>query len=325
MTVHLDSCRVWKLLRMLRLRSHLLVLVLAAIAGCGTVRATSDGPHDSGTKLLDLELTRRLMHLDNVQVFRVEEAPAERCDAAETVGTDEVRCHRILDSGSAPTIGWARIMTSLIVWNSEFRDEGLREFREPSHAIRYHSSSGRAEVLLSLRHQWLAVVSDDLPPAIGSFGKSYEQVLLLLAEVMPEDPELRDLIGLEEIMRMDAVRAGLPSEPQALWADCPPPPVGPMDYDDPPVTAEAPPPDYPEGAKGLGIQGTVVLHVFVEDDGVPCWVKVVSGNRILADAAVEAMRSWRFHPAEKGGNRVGAWMKVPVEFTIQERDFRIPK
>jgi TonB family protein len=300
--------------------SVLAALVVAALSGCGATRATSEGPHDSDPNLLDLELVRRLMALDGVQVFRLEEAPAARCDSAETVGTDEVRCHRILDSVPAPTSGWARIMTSLIVWNSEFRDEDLAEFREPSHAIRYASSSGRAEVLFSLRRKWLVVISEDFPPAIGSFGKSYERILLLLAHALPEDPELRDLVALEDIVRMDAIQAGLPGEPQALWADCPPPPVGPMDYDDPPVPAEAPPPDYPEDAKRQGVHGTVMLHVFVEDDGVPCWVKVVSGTPILSDAAVEAMRSWRFHPAERGGDRVGAWMKVPVDFAIQQRE-----
>ena len=318
MTIHFNRCRRSNMRRGMWRTPLVAALVLAAAAGCSATHATSEGPHESGSAPLELDLTRRLMHLDDVRVLRVEETRSERCDSA-AVGGDEVGCHRILEAGSAPMVGWSRIMSSLIVWNSEFRDEDGREFREPTHAIRYVSSTGRADVLFSLRRKWLAVISDDMPPAIGSFGKSYERILLLLAQAMPEDPELRDLIALEDIVRMDAIRAGLPSEPQALWADCPPPPVGPMDYDDPPVTADTPSPDYPEDAKRLGLQGTVMLHVFVEDDGVPCWVKVVSGHPILADAAVLAMRSWRFHPAERGGDRVGAWMKVPVDFAIQER------
>ena len=308
-------------------------LILASVTGCGIVRVTSDGTQDprgepradDGSKLLDLELARRLMHFDRVQVFRVDEAVSDRCDPAETVGTEDVRCHRIVESVSAPTVGWARSMTSLVVWNSEFRDEDAREFREASHAIRYVSSFGNTDVLLSLRRKWLVVISDDLPPAMGSFAKSYEHILVLLSAAMPQDPELRDLIALEDEVPMEAALAGIRGQPVALWADCPPPPVGPMDYDDPPVAAEAPPPVYPEEAKNRHLEGTVVLHVFVEDDGIPCWAKVVSGDPILADAAVTAMGSWRFHPAEKGGDRVGAWMEVPVEFSIRERGFKVSK
>ena len=308
-------------------------LLLTALTGCGIVRVTSEGTHDprgeprvdSGSKLLDLDLTHRLMHFDKVQVFRVEEASSERCEPGEASGSKDVGCHRILDSVSAPTVGWARSMTSLVVWDAEYRDEDPRDFRDPTHAVRYVSSFGQTDVLFSLRRKWLVVISDDRPPARGSFSKSYERVLLLLSTALPHDAELRDLVAQEDSVRMDEVATGLQAEPVALWADCPPPPIGPMDYDDPPVPAEAPPPAYPEEAKRRGLRGKVVLHVFVEDDGVPCWVKVVSGDPILADAAVEAMASWRFHPAEKEGNRVGAWMEVPVEFAIQERAFRVPK
>lgn len=280
---------------------------------------------DTDSKVLDLELAHRLTHFDNVQVFQVEEAPSEPCDPGRTVGTGAIRCHRILESVGAPTVGWARSMTSLVVWDSEFRDEDPREFRDPSHSVRYVSSFGQTDVLFSLRRKWLVVISDDLPPAVGSFSKSYERILLLLSAAMPQDQELRHLIALEDSVRMDAIEATLTIQPVALWADCPPAPVGLVAYDEPPVPEIAPSPSYPDEAKGKRLQGEVVLHVFVEDDGVPCWVKVVSGDPVLADAAVESMGSWRFHPATRRGVPVGAWMEIPVEFKIQEREFKLSR
>lgn len=53
-------------------------------------------------------------------------------------------------------------------------------------------------------------------------------------------------------------------------------------------------PVYPEIAKRMRIGGMVKLEVTVSADGKVLSVKTVSGNRILASAAEEAVRQWHF-------------------------------
>jgi protein TonB len=55
-------------------------------------------------------------------------------------------------------------------------------------------------------------------------------------------------------------------------------------------------PEYPEAARQQGIQGAVVLDVRIGRDGAVQDVKVVTGQRVLADAAIAAVKQWRFKP-----------------------------
>jgi TonB family protein len=55
-------------------------------------------------------------------------------------------------------------------------------------------------------------------------------------------------------------------------------------------------PQYPEAARQRRIQGAVVLDVRIGRDGAVQDVKVVSGQPVLADAAIAAVKQWRFKP-----------------------------
>lgn len=63
-----------------------------------------------------------------------------------------------------------------------------------------------------------------------------------------------------------------------------------------PEPADNPSPDYPEGARRRGIQGTVVVRIEVTADGAAgtCSVLTTSGSVQLDDAALRAARRWRF-------------------------------
>jgi protein TonB len=87
-------------------------------------------------------------------------------------------------------------------------------------------------------------------------------------------------------------------------------------YDTAPAPIAAPTPAYPEQARREGITGKVVLHVYVDEEGTPCWVRVLKGDPILADASVEAIRRWRFHPATSRGIPVGVWFEIPMDFKL---------
>jgi TonB family protein len=73
-------------------------------------------------------------------------------------------------------------------------------------------------------------------------------------------------------------------------------------------------PDYPEGARPAHLQGVIVLDVIVGRDGKVAQVRALNGPEILAHAAIEAMRWWRFEPYQVNGNPAMVETTVAVEF-----------
>jgi protein TonB len=80
-----------------------------------------------------------------------------------------------------------------------------------------------------------------------------------------------------------------------------------------------PPPRYPPVAREMGVQGTVTLKVQVTREGLPARVDVeqTSGSTVLDQAALEAVRTWRFAPARRNGEAVEDIMMVPVVFRLE--------
>jgi protein TonB len=62
-------------------------------------------------------------------------------------------------------------------------------------------------------------------------------------------------------------------------------------------------PVYPEIARRMGLSGTVKLLVVVAANGTVKETKVIGGHPILVNAAVDAVKKWRFEPgsAESSG------------------------
>ncbi len=54
---------------------------------------------------------------------------------------------------------------------------------------------------------------------------------------------------------------------------------------------------YPELARKMNITGTVKVQVVVAPNGTVKDAKVVGGHPVLAGAALDAVRKWRFEPA----------------------------
>jgi protein TonB len=79
-----------------------------------------------------------------------------------------------------------------------------------------------------------------------------------------------------------------------------------------------PPPNYPSLAQRQGWEGTVWLNVFVKPNGLPGKIELqkTSGRKTLDDAAIAAVRNWRFVPAKRGNTPVEGWVSVPIEFSL---------
>jgi TonB family protein len=75
-------------------------------------------------------------------------------------------------------------------------------------------------------------------------------------------------------------------------------------------------PDYPEEARKQGIQGAVVLEVQIGRDGAIQDVKVVSGQLLLANAAIAAVKQWRIRPHMVQGQPVEMQTTITLNFRL---------
>ncbi len=82
-----------------------------------------------------------------------------------------------------------------------------------------------------------------------------------------------------------------------------------------------PAPVYPLFARRQGWSGVVLLRVLVTQEGVvgDIEIKKSSGRKILDEAALKAVKHWRFLPAQLGGMELESWVNVPVRFSLEAR------
>ncbi len=77
-------------------------------------------------------------------------------------------------------------------------------------------------------------------------------------------------------------------------------------------------PEYPEAARQQHIQGPVVLNVLVGTSGAVRELNLISGDPLLAKAATDAVRQWRFNPHQLKGNAVEFETRITVNFALPE-------
>jgi len=76
-------------------------------------------------------------------------------------------------------------------------------------------------------------------------------------------------------------------------------------------------PTYPEHARAVRQQGIVILETVIDAKGMVENVRVLRGYPLLDEAAVAAVRQWRFMPALLNGQPVPVVMTVTVNFLLQ--------
>jgi TonB family protein len=84
------------------------------------------------------------------------------------------------------------------------------------------------------------------------------------------------------------------------------------------LLAERVEPDYPDAARRAHIQGSVTLETLIGANGKVQQVTPVSGNPQLADAAVAAVRRWRYKPFTVDGQKVPIRTQVTVTFMLAQ-------
>lgn len=139
--------------------------------------------------------------------------------------------------------------------------------------------------------------------------------------VPSEDEEIADDLTLDEL-NFDEFMA---------WDDATPPPsdFGPnvkfIPYDEPPVpiggiSAIRKNIIYPKIAMEAGVEGVVIIQVFIDKKGRVKETIVMKGipGSGLNEAAMSAIRNTRFKPAKQRDRAIGVWMSIPVNFKLNK-------
>ena len=76
------------------------------------------------------------------------------------------------------------------------------------------------------------------------------------------------------------------------------------------------PPHYPPHAQAARVEGTVVLDAVIDPTGRVTGVRVTHSVNLLDQAAIDAVRQWRFTPTLLNGEPVSILLTVTVRFTL---------
>jgi TonB family protein len=78
-------------------------------------------------------------------------------------------------------------------------------------------------------------------------------------------------------------------------------------------------PTYPTEATAAGIEGVVTAEITVNEQGIVTGARVLNSNPLLDEAALRAVREWRYDPTMVNGKAVPVKMTVTVNFSLNRR------
>ena len=76
-------------------------------------------------------------------------------------------------------------------------------------------------------------------------------------------------------------------------------------------------PEYPAMAKQIHLRGRATTGAVIGTDGRVLHLTVVSGNPILAQAALAAVQQWRYEPTRLNGEPVEVQTQITVNFVFE--------
>jgi len=182
-------------------------------------------------------------------------------------------------------------------------------------------------------------------PAVRETVKELYVRLVELPPPAPEQPVAREAkpppVAKKEVVRKPeppppilTAAAEAPTVASFVAPPQPPAPSAPIPAATPtlaatqPVTAARfdadylhnPKPIYPPASRRLSEEGTVALRVRVSAEGATLAVELrkSSGYPRLDEAALDAVRRWRFVPARQGAEAIESWVAVPIAFKLEQ-------
>jgi protein TonB len=88
---------------------------------------------------------------------------------------------------------------------------------------------------------------------------------------------------------------------------------------EPPVPVRIVSPSFPNDLHDKGISGVVMVNVLIDTQGNPQDLKVAkSSNSEFEEPALEALKKWKFKPAERDGSIVALRVVIPIRFSADD-------
>ena len=75
-------------------------------------------------------------------------------------------------------------------------------------------------------------------------------------------------------------------------------------------------PVYPPLARSARVQGSVVLSALISKAGTMENLRVLSGHPMLVEAAIEAVRQWRYRPYILNAEPIEVETQITVSFSL---------
>ena len=191
----------------------------------------------------------------------------------------------------------------------------------------YHLNTGWNEKNKSSITAWYHISKENkdiIAQSIMYFKKSYSTPTAQLKKIeLPTDILGQTLVENEETVQDTTKKTDIKQE--LLEAAIEKEDIAPvqqrqMFYEEPPVPIKQVAPRYPRLLKKLGIEGTVILFVEIKSDGTVGEVEVKkslkAGKGGLDEAAIKAVKKWKFEPAKNAGKPITVWVNLPITFTL---------
>ncbi len=115
-----------------------------------------------------------------------------------------------------------------------------------------------------------------------------------------EAPPQLALTGAQPSLPLDTGTAAMPARPQSSAV--------------PAQVIRRVSPVYPEMARRVRQRGSVEMQAQILKDGTVGKVEVVSGPTLLRNAAVDAVKQWRYRPAYLSGSPAESTVRVVINF-----------
>jgi TonB family protein len=211
-------------------------------------------------------------------------------------------------------------LVAVYYWEKAFKDLRLNDARKRAYIESGIDATDRA-----------LAINDSYVDAL-----TYKNILLRMKANMETDAASRQaLIAEADALRSRAIELQK-SQPKPnhafspLPGQAPPPPPPPPPLPDgltpvrigghikPPVKVRDVKPVYPPVALESRVQGVVIIEIVVDTAGFVSDGKILRGQPLLDEAALDAVRQWQFQPTVLNGVPVPVIMTVTVNFTLPQ-------
>ena len=210
-------------------------------------------------------------------------------------------------------------------------NERVRSFAPPNHSVTSRAASAARPGNAEERQSKVTAPSTEIrvPAAAAEAAVTNASGSLAVPSAMKAHPlsTQRQMSAPSQAPLVDgnassSAPAGLPGLGSSDLAVPPPPaaqPSGPA-----PVGGEVSQPRlissvlpvYPFAARDAHVEGDVVIDTQISASGLVTHMKVISGPAMLREAALEALRRWKYQPSKLDGKPVAVQMLVTIRFRL---------